>query len=709
MKKIDKIILENFKFFRGEEVLDFNSKNILIYGENGSGKSSLYWGLYTFLQSSLKDDASIKKYFDKQHKERLINRFANDNDNSSLKLTLKNNENITSTYEISFDSINTNKTDTEIRKANMASDFINYRLLSKLYHFKNSEDIELFSMFEDEILTYITIENENFDEIWKTLKAGLNPRPKMTDQAYKDFQDKLIFFNTKFEIFLQNINRKANDILKDNFNEQIKIFIDYENATYDDFIDGSTTKRNHITIAPKINLHIEFSNDNHKVDKPHTFLNEARLTAIALSLRFAILKQRLSVDSILKILVLDDLLISLDMTHRVEVINFILEDEDLEDYQLIVLTHDKGFFQLLQQKISPNNWKKFEFYNQNEKQCIKESKNNLEKAKELFENKDYEASSNYLRKETERILKHFLDPNLKCINKEFNSLENLLNQVKNELDNEYRKDFNKIFKNKNLDKDLLNKIDSDFENDGSLTPHEKGLLRGAKTKLLKFTKKYHEYKVNELIIFDELKNIKDRVLNPSSHSSEAPIFRREVEDAIKLVERLKNYLQEKETQNSRCVRISHCNESQNAENVISNFVPLLIDFETDILSKLILINETEILNQFLQNEIMNNIEHLQLNEIEKIFDELRLREKVNLLNISSEANLIRIFNKKDWSLEEKKVWCSFIQYLFNQNKIQDPFLVQKLEEKNALKRSWGGLNNQEEYIECEIDNDIRSK
>lgn len=706
MKKIDKIILENFKFFQGEEVLDFNSKNILIYGENGSGKSSLYWGLYTFLQSSLKDDASIKKYFDKQHKERLINRFANDNDNSSLKLTLKNNENITSTYEISFDSINTNKTDTEIRKANMASDFINYRLLSKLYHFKNSEDIELFSMFEDEILTYITIENENFDEIWKTLKAGLNPRPKMTDQAYKDFQDKLIFFNTKFEIFLQNINRKANDILKDNFNEQIKIFIDYENATYDDFINGSTTKRNHITIAPKINLHIEFSNDNHKVDKPHTFLNEARLTAIALSLRFAILKQRLSVDSILKILVLDDLLISLDMTHRVEVINFILEDEDLKDYQLIVLTHDKGFFQLLQQKISPNNWKKFEFYNQNEKQCIKESKNNLEKAKELFENKDYEASSNYLRKETERILKHFLDPNLKCINKEFNSLENLLNQVKNELDNEYRKDFNKIFKNKNLDKDLLNKIDSDFENDGSLTPHEKGLLRGAKTKLLKFTKKYHEYKVDELIIFDELKNIKDRVLNPSSHSSEAPIFRREVEDAIKLVERLKNYLQDKETQNSRCVRISHCNESQNAENVVSNSVPLLIDFETDILSKLILINETEILNQFLQNEIMNNIEHLQLNEIEKIFDELRLREKVNLLNISSEANLIRIFNKKDWSLEEKKVWCSFIQYLFNQNKIQDPFLVQKLEEKNALKRSWGGFNNQEEYIECEIDNDI---
>ena len=63
MKKIDELTLENFKFFRGLETLNFNSKNILVYGENGSGKSSLYWALYTFMQSSLKEDNEIKKYF----------------------------------------------------------------------------------------------------------------------------------------------------------------------------------------------------------------------------------------------------------------------------------------------------------------------------------------------------------------------------------------------------------------------------------------------------------------------------------------------------------------------------------------------------------------------------------------------------------------------------------------------------------------------
>ena len=135
MKKIDELTLENFKFFRGLETLKFNSKNILVYGENGSGKSSLYWALYTFMQSSLKEDNEIKKYFNNQHPERLINIFKEDDDKSSIKLTLKNKLNIKSTYEISFDNINTNKGDKEILKANLASDFINYRLLSKLYNF----------------------------------------------------------------------------------------------------------------------------------------------------------------------------------------------------------------------------------------------------------------------------------------------------------------------------------------------------------------------------------------------------------------------------------------------------------------------------------------------------------------------------------------------------------------------------------------------
>ena len=56
MQRIKRILLNNFKFFSGESVIDFDGKNMLLYGDNGSGKSSIYWALYTFLQSVFKND-----------------------------------------------------------------------------------------------------------------------------------------------------------------------------------------------------------------------------------------------------------------------------------------------------------------------------------------------------------------------------------------------------------------------------------------------------------------------------------------------------------------------------------------------------------------------------------------------------------------------------------------------------------------------------
>jgi ABC-type molybdenum transport system ATPase subunit/photorepair protein PhrA len=40
MKKINSIKFKNFKAFYGEEPIQLDGKNLLVYGENGSGKSS---------------------------------------------------------------------------------------------------------------------------------------------------------------------------------------------------------------------------------------------------------------------------------------------------------------------------------------------------------------------------------------------------------------------------------------------------------------------------------------------------------------------------------------------------------------------------------------------------------------------------------------------------------------------------------------------
>ena len=62
--RIKSIQLHNFKFFQQEDPIVLNSNNLLLYGENGSGKSSIYWAFYTLFEASLKEnDDEIRKYF----------------------------------------------------------------------------------------------------------------------------------------------------------------------------------------------------------------------------------------------------------------------------------------------------------------------------------------------------------------------------------------------------------------------------------------------------------------------------------------------------------------------------------------------------------------------------------------------------------------------------------------------------------------------
>ena len=56
--RITEIEIKNFKAFYGTYRIDLHKagKNLLVYGENGSGKSSLYFALKLFLESG--DDPS---------------------------------------------------------------------------------------------------------------------------------------------------------------------------------------------------------------------------------------------------------------------------------------------------------------------------------------------------------------------------------------------------------------------------------------------------------------------------------------------------------------------------------------------------------------------------------------------------------------------------------------------------------------------------
>lgn len=347
MYKIKNIKLNNFKFFFGEQNLKLDKKHTLIYGENGSGKSSIYWALHCFLHSTLKPNvASVQKYFlpISQSEESIKNRYAQDGDKSGVSITLEHLEyeryaNINA--EISNNVVNT-QTNHDIKLMALSSELINYKVVYNMYLATNKSTIKLFSYFEKNLLEFIDFDQElntisgrnisrNSLEWWRYIKEGMQPYTTITDPNYGIFQGHVADFNQHLRDYLQLITGEANRSLHEDFKEDFTIRFRYTPAIYNDFKygnDGKPHGRTRATKAPEIELIVELPNvggiTSNKIERPHSYLNEARLSAIAIAIRFAILKERY-IDDAPKIMVLDDLLLSLDLGNRSALLKIILK------------------------------------------------------------------------------------------------------------------------------------------------------------------------------------------------------------------------------------------------------------------------------------------------------------------------------------------------------------------------------------------------
>jgi energy-coupling factor transporter ATP-binding protein EcfA2 len=432
--KIKNLHINDFKFFPKSQPIKLDQKHLLVYGENGSGKSFIYWALYTLLDSSIKDEAKeIHKYFNRKHNDYLVNIYSKGNKTSFVEIELENGDK----YRIAHndDKILTDGANNKKAQAiNLASDFINYRMLYRFHYLKHSKEFEIFNFFESELLMYLDIGGVRAKRYWKDLlkgptkvfnTSGDEVYPTASDvplaPEYKAFRLKVEKFNKWLRKLLDNVETVANDYIKDDFEIDLKIKFNFQKASLAITPDKPTIN------FPKITIEVpEYYGTKNQIKKPHTFLNEAKLTAIGLAIRLGILKQRLGTAD-LKTLIMDDLLISLDMGYRDKVLDIIIE-KLATDYQLILLTHDYNFFEFTGEKIDKHNhslkvagqpqvpWKLIEMYEFKKGKklvpVITESKTDFEKAKKyLFrQQKDLPVSANYLRKSTEKFCEKYFPP-----------------------------------------------------------------------------------------------------------------------------------------------------------------------------------------------------------------------------------------------------------------------------------------------------------
>lgn len=549
--RLHELHINNFKFFPKQDpnspLLKIDGKNLLIYGENGSGKSTIYWALYTLLESAFKrNEFEVEKYFKKNGEFGLVNIHATKTSPPYIKAVLKdNNGNNPKEYEVNpnLHQIVANMRDSSIRESGMASDFLNYRVIFRLHHIKHTKENNLFGWFEDEIFPYLLINTisrtESVEDNYKNLKQGpkkvkdfeeidkmIYPNASMREHPQEAVRkDYAIFqryvksvknWNSKIEKYLKNITKRANEILKDDFKQNFEFVLKYTGANHEITADKFDWKE------PFIELQVpKYEGKKNVVKRAHSFLNEAKWSAIGLAMRFAIIEDWTNRPNTaeLKALIIDDMLLSLDMCNRDIVLNLLL-DRYVNNYQLILMTHDRSFYEFTKRKIAIKgtnkdwlNLEMFEDYLAKFPQpYFKPLTTSLQTAKDYLNQHDYPACGIYLRRRTEELLTSLLP--LK-----------------------FRKEPSRDDPNVLVDK-TLNGLILELENYCTIEDIDYTGLK-------------------------EIKIYKDALLNPLAHNDiDAPLYRSELKSIIEVIERLEKIQRAKIVHNPN----RNCNFTLNKPN-----------------------------------------------------------------------------------------------------------------------------------------------
>lgn len=153
-----------------------------------------------------------------------------------------------------------------------------------------------------------------------------------------------------------------------------------------------------------------------KVAKPQLFLNEARLSALSLAIYFASILETVPVDQTWpRVLVLDDVLIGLDMSNRLPVLNVL--QQEFRDWQVLLLTYDKTWFEIARSLVGRDLWVVSEMFcgrdaaTGRERPLVRQTSGFVARAEKHLNDHEYGAAAMYARAALEAKLKEFCEHN----------------------------------------------------------------------------------------------------------------------------------------------------------------------------------------------------------------------------------------------------------------------------------------------------------
>ncbi|ARO88921.1 hypothetical protein EBAPG3_014730 [Nitrosospira lacus] len=422
--RIKRLTLTDFRAFPGPAPTDFDldGKNLLVYGENGAGKSSIFHALNGFF--SLKPKKPLR-----EHK----NVFSGQPDNNcrvsveftdgaaAVDWTVSKHPGavdlsvpVDNWYKYFYRNADSRVVTTALRRT-----CLDYRSLLDTNYKHHDDAINLFDIAVEHLLRDFPVvveggKNASIGELWaKVLKAKPSQH---TSAAITRMNQACLEFNTAFRnaipALLPHINALMRELGWDDV--ELKGFrtpgLTYNNARL----------KQHRAIEGQV-LTPELTFRDHPLPAPQIFLNEARLSALGLAIYLAgrLACTPTATTDALKLLVLDDVLIGLDHSNRLPVLDVLRKH--FFDWQIVLLTHDRVWFEMARFHIgNSGQWKCLEvFEGEDATRGIpaptvrsagdKAARVSLDQARTFLADHHISAAANYTRAAFELTLKSFCE------------------------------------------------------------------------------------------------------------------------------------------------------------------------------------------------------------------------------------------------------------------------------------------------------------
>jgi energy-coupling factor transporter ATP-binding protein EcfA2 len=334
--RIAKIGLSDYRAFPSGQTYEFDlsetGKNLLLYGENGSGKTSLFCALRDL--TALQPD--LKKFADQCHI------FAPGEEGFlSIRLTAGQPD------EFRWDYGDEHPRNTGghpyAALANRCR-FLDYKALLKTNYVHGTVTPNLFDLLVTEVLKDLPVttggKQERLGEIHKRMIASdpLNYQGKRKlDAVERACAD----FNAVLLNHLPEVVEEGNRLIVRMGYDGLSFALRPRPVNYD--------RENRCFSGQEIMLSVELF--GRPIDHPQLFLNEARLSSLALAIYLGAARLVLKPPStgpdgtsMTRLLVLDDVLIGLDLANRLPVLKLL--NDEFSDWQIILMTYDRVWFEL---------------------------------------------------------------------------------------------------------------------------------------------------------------------------------------------------------------------------------------------------------------------------------------------------------------------------------------------------------------------------